>query len=1439
MTNYSRTTLRELKKRYLNILKKCLLANLMAFSFVLPTRAEIVTDSESLKTALEESERIIVEADTSENPQILVLTYNEDDEMNIDHIFPSVSFTSDATGRGSRLYNTGNITFNSATKLIFKDNILSTTASWTSIMGGSIFNSGNLIFNTSVDFIKNNGHTAVHSGVLGGAIYNTEGSLIFNGMTKFVKNRAVSTSVYAPVNGGAIAQERSTDGIIFNDKVYFIQNEANSNSNNFYGGNGGAIHSKYSKLQFEKDVFFKGNKAVSSMIRSVGGALSISYNTTIINGPVDFIGNKAISDTGVAKGGALYIADQGISFNNSFTFIDNIVRTNSQTNKAQGADVYLENSIYHKNILFNNNEGSVGSLSGGIYNGGNASIEKKGEGILIFGDEMKNEYETYKQVNETTNQETIYTPVYTQTKGLTISKSENFDIAAKNTITGNSSELRLHGESINGLTKRDEETNELIKTLTISGDATLTFLKTSIGEQVVSLGDIDLKDGHLVLGAYSDAIKESEIKLLNGKEYSYVDDNETFEDETDDKVICGKVSDKLFISPTIEYANYVLNADEALKTKSITFKDSHIKLKGSNYKGNYVLKDNSFLDTVNDSIETTEVSFEKLSGNGGLNIDVSFVKNQTNQIDIIVDKFNLNAPTTHVFNDIKINVLNAELLQDGLTPNGGTGTPITYYATVLKGDATFSDINKAWATTTSPYAYKLITEDKAISLTALELEEEGLKFVNDYEGTSAFQMAVEGSKADYTVTENLGTMGGGIKQIIGATNEVKDSVIIVDNEDGTLFKVNNTNTDLTIKDITISGAKEVVENIKGSVTLENVVINETTGKSAIINSDEMFLKEITVDKGIENNGEMTASNVTGSIFKNSKTLTGNNLTIETFVNTDLGIASLDETNKIDIIKNAGTITFNSKQNLKEIENHGYLIVTDDIAIKSLTGNGTISVSNAVLNVADKFETSNNIVSNNMILSDNLKELTANELEVKENTALDIDNKKLQVDKVIFGSGSTLYVTLHHLNDYGTLNYEEVEGAEKGKLKLKLKKGLDQEEGIYKIFNQDNALKLEENELFAITDNQDGSYHVERKSVKALAKKFDISQENASVIRAFIDGSNDHSAFNQMQSEILEALQSEDKGKVQKAKKALSAVGAKEHPVEQSVASEHLVALQNVVQAELHGSTIGHSGGDTDPRAKVYIKGLYDRTKSSMGEGFRARSKGAVLGVQSEVTEDLTLGVGYATSQTTAKEDLRRTEVDTNTGFVSAHYQPNAWWVSGLATFSRGEYEEEKQILSSMGKASYDVESWGAQVMTGYDIKLENAIITPEVGLRYLSVKQEGYTDTLGTTVSGTQSDYLTALVGVKGTWDMGAIRPTAGVTVGYDIISDDISALNTLANGASYTVNGEALDRLSTGVSLGVEADLGDRTTLKLEYSGTYRKEYVDHSGMIKFELRF
>ena len=162
----------------------------------------------------------------------------------------------------------------------------------------------------------------------------------------------------------------------------------------------------------------------------------------------------------------------------------------------------------------------------------------------------------------------------------------------------------------------------------------------------------------------------------------------------------------------------------------------------------------------------------------------------------------------------------------------------------------------------------------------------------------------------------------------------------------------------------------------------------------------------------------------------------------------------------------------------------------------------------------------------------------------------------------------------------------------------------------------------------------------------------------------------------------------------------------------------------------------------------------------------------------------------------------------------------------MVTYSRSQYDEEKHVLSSTGEANYDVDSIGAQITTGYNIKKGKVIVTPEVGIRYLNTRQEGYTDTLGTTVQGTNSDFVTAMAGFKVGADLGWVRPLAGVMVGYDVITDDISSVNTLANGATYTINGKALDKLSTMVVAGLGADLGKNSTIKFEYSGNYRKEY-------------
>ena len=472
----------------------------------------------------------------------------------------------------------------------------------------------------------------------------------------------------------------------------------------------------------------------------------------------------------------------------------------------------------------------------------------------------------------------------------------------------------------------------------------------------------------------------------------------------------------------------------------------------------------------------------------------------------------------------------------------------------------------------------------------------------------------------------------------------------------------------------------------------------------------------------------------------------------------------------------------------------------------------------------------------LALADNIK--VSGTIEAK-NSEIDVGTREISVDEISLKENAVLKMVVNSLNEHAKVNGNII-GTDTSKIALQL--GVDLEKGIYQLFDRDNEVKTVGNPLFNIQDLEDGSFEIGKKTSEELSSSLSVGQNEGKALSAMMMRMAPQGALKAVQDEVLEALQSEDESKQEKAKESLTALGGRSTSLYQSQATAGFTQLHNVVSQMLMNTAapvFGHNGGEEPARASVYIKGLYDRVNSLTGDGFRMRSKGAVLGVQSAVTEDLTVGVGYAGIDTTAKEPLRRTEVKTNTGFISAQYQPNNWWVSGVVTYSRSQYDEEKHILSSTGTANYDVDSLGAQITTGYNIKKGKVILTPEVGVRYLNARQEGYTDSLGTTVEATNSDFVTTMAGFKVGADLGWIRPLAGVMVGYDVITDDISSVNTLANGATYTIQGQALDRLSTTVVAGFGMDLGDNATLKLEYNGNYRKEYLDHSGMLRLEVRF
>ena len=1351
--------------------------------------------------------------------------------------------------RGGGIYNSGTITFGGLAT--FDGNKSSATGG--SSHGGAIWNYGTnavLTFNNEAQF-KNNTATAnaieKADGILvggnhhGGAISNN-GSITFDALATFEENTSLATGGNA--YGGAINNYNNAS-ITFGGLATFDGNKSSATGGHSYGG---AINNS-SFITFGGLATFDGNSAIATGGNSFGGAINNS-GTITFSGLATFDGNTSSATGGYSYGGAIRNegANAVLTFNNEAQFKNNTATANAiekadgtlaggysyggaiynagiinfnnsftfTGNKTISKGVETPNDIYNGGTInFNHGYADdgvtplIGSLDGGILN--NGTINKTGAGTLILGDEMVSSG----------------TGTFNQSAGLTIAHTDHF-LTGTNNITGG--ELRVHGANMSNLNA------------TVGGDALLTFLSTSTSEIEMKLGENVSVAGDVKFGA----------------------------DES------------------IGTAKYHLKED--VRAKTITIQDSILTVENKAFNGTYVMGENVTLD-MQDGDTADSVGFANLSGESSdLLFDIELKANTGEGLDLESDKLSVQTPTDETYK-VKVDLAKINVIGEV----GDNGLNETYTTKVLEGEAEFETATNELKVFTDVYQYDVtVDEDKqSIKLSSIGAAgENALKEAMDYEGNSAFKFSIVGK--DYAFNSDTPiTLGSGEKNIVG--QGVDTSTIA--SGDKKLFVIDNENTSFKISDVALSGTGEIIENKAGSVTLEKVSIEG--GK--VINKDELMIEESSVHV-VENAGTLTANSSTiGALMNGNKaevtggkvtmltnkgelTVTGATITellneqeatitggeLETVTNKEKGMLSLSAGLRAGTVTNEGELTLDAvtvadltnsatlKANgstvqklvneqeaeltaltVEDLTNMGKMTAKDLTLKGALKGTGTATLSGKLV-ADDIFKSENKIISDGMEVSENIQKIELADLEIKSGTTLDIGTREVTAKEVKVGDKATLQVTLNDLEEHGTMKADKIEAGAGAGVHLVL--GEKFEGGVFDVFQGTKGagdLEVKHNNLYNVIEVEEGKYSFMTKDTEALQESLGATKEEVSVADAMTKGTSTNAAFNKMQSEMLIALQSLETDTVAKAKKALSAVGAKEQPIEQSVASEHLVALQNVVQAELHGSTVGHSGGEEEARAKVYIKGLYDRTKSSMGEGFRARSKGTLLGVQSEVTDTLTLGVGYATSQTTAKEDLRRTEVDTNTGFISAHYQPNAWWVSGLATFSRGEYEEEKQILSSMGKATYDVDSWGAQVMTGYDIKLENAIITPEVGMRYLSVKQEGYTDTLGTMVSGTRSDYLTALVGVKGTWDMGAIRPTVGVSVGYDVMTDEVSAVNTLANGASYTVTGEALDRLSATVTTGLEAKVTDRTSLKLEYSGTFRKEYQDHSGILKLEMRF
>ena len=599
-----------------------------------------------------------------------------------------------------------------------------------------------------------------------------------------------------------------------------------------------------------------------------------------------------------------------------------------------------------------------------------------------------------------------------------------------------------------------------------------------------------------------------------------------------------------------------------------------------------------------------------------------------------------------------------------------------------------------------------------------------------------------------------------------------------------------------------------------------------------------------------------------------------------------------DNSELDVVTfgNKATITMND--NTSKINLAGTLSanINGDDRGKIHFQNSNAKIDGNVEDVSLIFENShslNNAISGNIgaldilainkgtLLFDKEPTDTITTVQVGNGATLDIGDKilhstgdKADGEGVIFADNSTLAFTVTDKDTYGKIKANYIKISENGtNLNMTLNgaalaKG---ETTTLKLFNGEDSdtveiegkfANLSQNSRYEFTDNGDGTFEVTSVgSATDAVVDAGGSANNAGTAEAWdsVSASNSSPVAATVTEKLAQLSNSTNAAEQKAYVDALTAVAPEVAPMVQKTQTETANQVFGAVSTRLTGGSISTggegmaSGDNIFKRGAMWVQGLFNKSKlddTSKAKGFDADSNGIAFGAEKFVTDDTKVGIGYAYTNTDIDGFMRDTDVDTHTAILYGEYKPSNWYVNGIATYGWSDYEESKSVAGVGVKADYDVETFGLQAMTGYDMNINGLGVTPEAGLRYVHIKQDAYKDSADQRVSANDSDILTGVIGAKVSKNFELsngmnIKPEARIAATYDLMNDDVNSVVTLANGSAYTVNGEALDRFGMEFGAGVTAEVNDSVELSLGYEGKFREDYQDHTGLINAKYKF
>ncbi len=627
----------------------------------------------------------------------------------------------------------------------------------------------------------------------------------------------------------------------------------------------------------------------------------------------------------------------------------------------------------------------------------------------------------------------------------------------------------------------------------------------------------------------------------------------------------------------------------------------------------------------------------------------------------------------------------------------------------------------------------------------------------------------------------------------------------------------NANNADAIADIVNTSFKGNVAGTTGGA-FDNYLYGSKNAEGSVYLANDTFENNSAANGGaIYNHSELDTNNHAGVITVKDSTFAGNSASEKGGAIYNANVVTLAGTN---------TFTGNTAAEGADIYNAGTLTINDTTTIDGgIAGDGTVNV-NGTLNIGQAEVKAGTLAfANGSTLgvefgNDTMGNLKANTITVGENAS---DTAKLQV--VLSKDFLTTDKTEHSLtNDTAVTN---------GKFAM-----ADVTNALYNVSFDDST---------NIVTAQRKSQEEQQEAVENVGG----TANDVAVTAAFTSASDLGNDTTNKVADIINTLAQTDTAALVEVTKAVAPeVAPAKQVVHTAVLNEVFGALQHRMADASTASPAMYALGDAKnyntANAKhfsVWTQGLLNKSHkeaTSDTHAFTGRSTGIAAGADMKVGESGLVGLGYAYTHTNVSSTGRHDRILGDNFFLYGQYRPSAFYVQGSMAYGDSKYEESKYLPGMTLDANYHVQHYAMQGRVGYDV---TDWFSPNMGLRYTRLHQEGYSDG-AQNVAADNANYFTGMLGADFQTEQRlsqhvSLLPHLYTGLSYDFKSDDNNSRVTLPNATGYNVTGERLHRLAFEVGAGVTARLYHSVEMMLGYEGSFRQDYNSHTGTLKLRYLF